>query len=179
MPQRLSVGDSTERSFGPTEFHLLLKFDSEALVWRMITHRCFTLNDMRWSPTNCFSSRNLLSDAHLKRWYLSSIIPQFYLLKMKCCAPAYWQKVLPWLPGMINNSCGVLQRGPGMSFLSYCSKDIFLIWNHLKRFLKYGFMYHLETKWVSVWAHVLYYKHLEDRNQVCLFCFLGYITHFG
>lgn len=128
---------------------------------------------------NCFPSRNPLFDAYLKRGGLGNIGLQFYLLRRKFCAPAHRQKVLPCLLGMINNSSVVLQRGPRMSFLSCCSKDIFLIWRHLKRFLKYVFMDYFETKWVSVWVYVLYSKLLEDRNQAGLLCFLGYITHLG
>lgn len=144
----------------------------------MRTHRCFTLNDRKRSPTNCFPSRNPLLDAYLTRWFLGHITLQFYLLKMKRCA-AHTEKSSSLLLGTINNSSSVLRRGPRMSFLSCCSKDIFLIWRHLKRFLKYVFMYYFETKWVSVWMDVLYHKPLEDRNQVGLLCVLGYLMQFG
>lgn len=147
----------------------------KSAVGGMITHRCFSLSDTKWPPTNCFPSRNPLSDAFLKRPCLNSVIPQFYLLKMKLCAPADGQEVPPRPLGTINNSSGVLQRGSGMSFLSACSKDTLLIWRHLKRFLKYVFIYHLETEWVFLCRYALNCKLPEDRNQVGLICFLGHI----
>lgn len=147
-PQKAISQERTERAFGPGEFQLLLNFEKQVRVGGMRTYRCSTLNAMKWSPANWFPSRNPLSDAYLKRWCLSSIRPQLYLLKTKRRAPAYSQNVLPRLLGKINNSSGMLQRQPRMSLLSCCSKDISLIWRHLKGSLKYMFMYQFETKWV-------------------------------
>lgn len=89
------------------------------------------------------------------------------------------QIVPPCLLGMINNSSGEIQREPGMCLLSRCSKDTFLIWRHLKRSLKYVFICLLETKWVVRECVSCITSFLEDGNQVCLICCLGYTVNFG